>query len=164
MNDGHRFRRGAGPRIRRAPALIALVAAIPGCGDPAFDPAPGGRLAVGTWGGQDAGVIVTDSGAHVHIGCTLGDVPVAVVVGEDGRFALDGSYVLRAFPIQFGPSLPARFDGRVRGRRLTLTVAVDDTVLDEMVTLGPVSVEYGRTPDLGPCPICTVPGRRSTAR
>lgn len=151
-------------RPHRCTLAFAGLVAVTGplsvaCGDGAFFP-PGSTLEVGTWGGQDAGVIVDESGVHVHIDCTFGDIPEEVPLDADGRFAIDGTYVLRAFPIVIGPTLPARFSGRVAGRTLTLSVAVSDTVEDRMVALGPVSVVRGRDPDLGPCPICRLPGAR----
>lgn len=112
---------------------------------------------LGTWGGENAGVIVTDSETHVHIGCTLGDIPGRITVDGSGRFVVDGSYVLRAFPIQLGPRLPAQYSGRLSGRTLTLAVAVNDTTTGQVVALGPVTVQFGRDPQLGPCPICRKP-------
>jgi hypothetical protein len=79
---------------------------------------------------------------------------VRIAAGTDGRFDVAGSYVLRAYPVQIGPELPARFVGEVRGDRLRLTVTVDDTVEKQMVTLGPVFVRLGVEPRLWPCPIC----------
>ena len=118
-----------------------------------------GRVALGTWGGDNAGFIATDSVTHVHIGCTFGDGPGDVALDADGRFMMEGSYVLRAFPVLVGPRLPAQFSGRVSGKTLTFEVAVNDTVEKKLVTLGPVTVVYGRTPNMGPCPICLVPKR-----
>jgi hypothetical protein len=135
------------------PALVLLAST---CTDGALVPSDG-RLAIGTWGGDNAGVIVSESAVHVHVGCTFGDIPQRVTLGPDGRFTADGSYVLRAFPVMVGPPLPAQFSGRVAGRTLTLAVAVNDTVEKKVVALGPVSVIYGREPDLGPCPICRKP-------
>jgi hypothetical protein len=120
-------------------------------------PPSDGTLAIGDWGGDNAGVIVTAEITHVHIGCTFGDMPPAIALDASGRFTVDGSYVLRAYPIQIGPELPAQFSGRVVGRTLTLAVAVNDTVEKKVVALGPITVVYGRTPNLGPCPICRVP-------
>lgn len=135
-------------------ACCLLVSACTGSGP--FPPSDG-TLAAGTWGGENAGVIVTASASHVHIGCSFGDMPAAVPLDASGRFTVDGSYVLRAYPIQLGPSLPAQFSGRVIGRTLTLAVAVNDTVEKKVVALGPITVVFGRTPNLGPCPICHVP-------
>src|ERR1043166_6274759 len=44
---------------------------------------PGGGVVEGTWGGKNAGLIATDSTAHVHIGCTLGDTQGGIVPGPD---------------------------------------------------------------------------------
>jgi hypothetical protein len=116
-----------------------------------------GQLAQGTWGTNGAGVVVGESLVHVHFNCTLGDFPRPESLDGDGRFNLAGSYVLRAFPVQLGPSLPARFSGVVRGNRLTLSVAIDDTVEKRLVALGPTTITLGRDPVMGPCPICVKP-------
>jgi hypothetical protein len=138
-------------------AGILLV--IGGCTEGPLLPPSDGRLALGTWGGEDAGVIVTDSVTHVHVDCTYGDMPGDIPLDEFGRFTIDGSYVLRAYPVMAGPALPAQFSGRVSGRTLTLAIAVNDTVEEKIVALGPVTVLYGRTPEMGPCPICSAPRR-----
>jgi len=116
-------------------------------------------LALGTWGADGAGVIVTESLVHVHIGCTKGDFALPATLDADGRFNVPGSYILRAYPVQLGPSHPARFAGVVRGSSLTLSVAVDDTVEKKLVALGPVTILLGREPKLGPCPICATAPR-----
>jgi hypothetical protein len=137
---------------------LALVAAL-GVGncDDGVTP-PGDRvLALGTWGGDNSGMIVTDEQAHVHVGCTFGDMPGRIALDETGRFTVDGSYVLRAYPVQVGPSLPAQFSGKVVGKTLTLAIAVNDTVEKKTVALGPITVVYGRNPEMGPCPICVTP-------
>lgn len=107
-----------------------------------------------------AGVIVSDSGAHVHIGCTYGDVTGRVPLDSSGRFNVSGSYVLRAYPIAVGPSLPAQFAGSVVAGTLTLTVTVNDTVMHATTVLGPATVVLGKEPVMGPCPICRTPADR----
>ena len=116
-------------------------------------------LTRGTWGGENAGAILDDTVAHVHIGCTLGNFPLPAVVDDQGRFSADGNYTLRAYPIAVGPELPAVFTGVVNGNLLTISVAVDDTVEKRLVPLGPVTVVLGREPRMQACPIC-----RSLAR
>lgn len=121
---------------------------------------PGDRLLhPGTWGGSDAGMIVTDSGAHVHIGCTVGEVVVAIALDDQGRFDVAGSHNITAHPVDLGIYLPARLTGRtdLLQRTLTLTVTVDDTVHHETVVLGPVRLRWGAKPVMGPCPICRTP-------
>lgn len=138
-------------------ALLGLLGSS--CSESSLLPPSSGLLAVGTWGGENSGVIVTDSAAHVHVGCTFGDMPGNIQLDANGRFTIDGSYILRAFPVQLGPSLPAQFSGRVTGGTLTLAIAVNDTVEKKVVALGPIAVVYGRQPEMGPCPICRAPRR-----
>jgi hypothetical protein len=147
------------PHLFAALAALAAPAAV-ACSGRDRVAAPAGELALGTWGGDGAGVIVTDSVLHVHIGCTFGDVAGRVALDASGRFTRDGAYVLRAYPVLVGPSLPAQFSGVVEGKRLTLAVAVNDTTQGKVVSLGPVMVTFGEEPKLGPCPICTVNAMR----
>jgi hypothetical protein len=158
------------PQYRRqsralfVPSLIAAVVLAGRCqSDPTVGAPLGPDLANGTWGGNNAGAIVTDSQAHIHIGCTVGDVSGVVPLSSDGSFSVVGSYVLRAYPVTVGPSLPAQFNGRVQQRfgisTLTLTVVVNDTVAKTTQTLGPVDVTLGKEPTMGICPICRVPQR-----
>ncbi len=121
-----------------------------------------GRVVVGTWGGENAGLMADDTSAHVHIACTFGNVHQGIEPDERGHFDVPGEYVLRAYPVYVGPSLPARFQGSVSGRLMTLTVVVTDTTAqsDTTATLGPVKLTYGREPRMGPCPICRKPGER----
>ena len=117
---------------------------------------PANPVPVGTWGGDNAGVIVTDSSAHVHIGCTVGDIHQALETDPEGRFDASGMYNITAYPVYRGPDHPARFTGRTDGKLMTLTVTLTDTA----VVLGPVQVFYGKDPRMGPCPICRGPGQR----
>lgn len=131
---------------------LALAGAWLGCSAgnvPVFD----GLLPIGTWGGDGAGMIVSDTTMHLHVGCTYGDVRGRVQVVA-GAIDVDGSYMLRAYPITVGPAVPAHFAGRVVGDLATITVTVNDTVQHQTVVKGPVTVTLGQQPQLGPCPIC----------
>ncbi len=129
--------------------LLALGCSGAGTSLPPFD----GAIAIGTWGGDGAGMIVADTSMHLHIGCTYGDVSGRVPIVH-GAFDVTGSYMLRAYPITVGPAVPARFTGTVTGRVATVTVTVNDTVQHQTVVKGPVIVRFGDAPQLGPCPIC----------
>lgn len=61
-----------------AGVAIAIVATglLTATCDDAFFPADG-LLPLGEWGGDNAGVIATDSLTHVHVGCTFGDIEAA---------------------------------------------------------------------------------------
>jgi len=119
-------------------------------------------LVTGTWGGENAGLIADDTSAHVHIACTYGWVHQAIDPGSAGRFDVPGEYVLRAYPVAVGPSMPARFQGSVRGFVMTLNVVVTDTTAgrDSTVTLGPVKLLFGLEPKMQMCPICRRTGER----
>lgn len=136
-------------------SIAMLPLACTGSGSAA--PLPATQLVVGTWGTDGAGVIVSDTLVHVHVGCTKGDFRRPDALDADGRFDVAGSYMIRAYPIAIGPTLPARFTGAVRGSVLTISIAVNDTVQKTQVALGPESVVLGRQPNLGPCPICVTP-------
>lgn len=143
-------------RARRIIALAAVPLAV-ACAERSVEPSAGSTLTLGTWGGENAAFIATDSVTHVHVGCTFGDLPAKIVLDKDGRFTTNGSYVLRAYPIYIGPRLPAQFSGQVVGKTLTFAVAVNDTVNKTVVALGPATVVLGREPNMGPCPVCAVP-------
>lgn len=140
--------------MMRSLLAAVLVAALTTCdsGTP-FESNPS-LLADGTWGGENAGVIVGGAQAHVHVGCTYGDFPAPIALDAEARFSVAGEYLLRAYPIAIGPTMPAQFAGVIRNGVLTLTVAVNDTIEKRLVVLGPVTVAYGREPEMGPCPIC----------
>ena len=109
----------------------------------------------GTWGGDNAGLIVNDTDVHVHIGCTLGDADGPIKPDADGRFGATGTYNVDAYPVNRGITHPATFTGRIVGETMTLTVGLTDTAR----VLGPVTLTYGVEPQMGPCPICRVPPR-----
>ena len=123
----------------------------------------GEPLAAGTWGGKDAGLIVSDTGAHLHIGCTIGEVIVPITLDAQGRFDVPESHNLSAFPVSAGVYLPARLTGYADDDVLSLTVTVDDTVNQKTVVLGPVRLRYGTRPEMGPCPICATARDRMAA-
>lgn len=133
----------------RIPAILSLVAALACHSTPA---APISDIA-GTWGGENAGLVATDTSAHVHIGCTLGEASGPIRPDADGRFEATGTYNVDAYPVDRGITHPARFTGRITGNSMTLTVALTDTAR----TLGPVTLIYGKEPKMGPCPICRSP-------
>ena len=143
----------------RVPAVSIVTIAIgaaAACAD--LNPTQPGPVRAGTWGGTDAGAIVSDSGAHIHIGCTAGQAQQLLSADSTGHFSATGIYNIHLYPIAVGPDHPARFDGTISGTRMTLTVTLTDTA----VTLGPVQLYYGKEPGMIACPICRVPGERWT--
>jgi hypothetical protein len=136
---------------------LALAAVVAACSSGTTAPPFDGVLALGTWGGENSGMIVSDTAMHLHVACTYGDVSGRIALAANGQFDVAGSYLLRAYPIAIGPTMPARFVGRVDGGKATVTVTVNDTVEHKSVVLGPVVVTWGTDPKMGPCPICRRP-------
>ncbi len=116
-----------------------------------------GPLAIGTWGSDSGAAIVGDTAVHLHIGCTFGDVSGRIVPGANGHFTVAGTYVLRAYPVLVGPTLPAQFSGQRVGDHVTITVTVNDTTTKQLVVRGPATFTLGAAPRESPCPICRDP-------
>ena len=133
----------------RIPVALSIFAVI------ACSAATSARITevVGTWGGDNAGLIVTDTDVHVHIGCTVGDAVGPIHPDADGRFEATGTYNVDAYPVDRGIIHPATFTGQIIDQTMTLTVTLTDTAR----VLGPVTLTYGKEPIMGPCPICRVP-------
>ncbi len=142
---------------KAALAFAVAVGTIGPC-DPTGAGGPPKDLA-GTWGGNNAGMFVDDTSAHVHIGCTYGNIHQRVVPDPLGQFNVPGEQDITAYPVDRGILHPARFSGRVTGGIMTLTITLTDTA----VTLGPVVLTYGKEPRMGPCPICRPGMVRRTA-
>ena len=142
-------------QLTRWPLLAAVSMAALQCspGQTLLGPV-GTAVAIGTWGADNAGLIVDELLAHAHVGCTYGDVPARIPLDSAGNFSVAGSYLLRAFPVAVGPTMPAQFSGRVTPAGLTLIIVVNDTVAHASTTLGPVTLVYGKEPRMEVCPIC----------
>src|ERR1700694_5848760 len=114
---------------------------------------------VGTWGGDNAGLIVSSTDVHIHIGCTLGDAVGPIHPDANGRFEATGTYNVNAYPVDRGITHPARFTGQIIEQTMTLTVSLTDTAR----VLRPVTLGYGKETKAAPCPICRVPKGIRTA-
>jgi hypothetical protein len=139
--------------MSRSRLLVALAAIGPCLTGPTRS---SGSTITGTWGGDNAGLIASDSTAHVHIGCTLGDASGPIHPDAAGHFEVAGLYDVDAYPVARGILHPARFFGEISERTMVLTVALTDTARQ----LGPVTLTYGKEPRMQACPICRVPKPR----
>ena len=138
--------------------VIGFFAALISCATATSTPT-GNLVIQGTWGGDNAGLIVNVDDVHVHIGCTLGDAKGPVQTDLNGHFEATGTYNVDAYPVNRGIEHPAKFSGDVAGNTMTLTVSLTDTGQ----VLGPVTLTYGKQAQMGPCPICRVPKKRVVA-
>jgi hypothetical protein len=108
--------------------LVALVCA-PACSTSTAPTA--GRVAVGTWGAEHLRLDLTDAGGTAEYDCAHGTIDEPLTTDRDGRFSAAGTHTFEhGGPIRIDdpPNRhPARYDGRVVGDTLQVTVTVTDT-------------------------------------
>ena len=105
----------------------------------------------GEWGGVHLGLVVTAAGADLEYDCAEGRITGEVRPDESGRFSVVGMH----FPGHGGPiridetreSRPARYDGTVRGDKMTITV----TLTDSNEVLGTFALVHGASPHVFKC-------------
>ena len=118
---------------RRVVTLLAALGALSlgaaqGCTTgPRFS---GDRLPPGSWGGEHALLMVSDTAAALEFDCASGRIGGTLPVDDDGRFAWDGEYVVgHGGPVRQDevPDVrPATYFGTTNGRDMTLHVRVKD--------------------------------------
>lgn len=87
-------------------------------------------LPQGVWGGAHARLEVNDGGAVVEYDCAHGSIDEQLALDSEGRFDARGTFVREGGSIRVGikrPIRPARYEGRVSGEQLKLTVTLTDT-------------------------------------
>lgn len=127
-----------------APVLLLLLAA--GC---ATAP-PAGVALTGRWGGQHVGLELAANGGTADYDCAAGRIDGPVLPRADGTFQALGTHTPgTGGPERVGavpPSYAARYEGSVRGDRMTLQVRVENGVL-----VGPFTLRRGVEPILMRC-------------
>jgi hypothetical protein len=130
---------------RRQLLLAGLLIVLAACGDiTSFS------LSISTWGGVHVGLTITASGGLLEYDCAMGRIDEPIVVRQ-GRFDVTGVH----WPGQGGPigvdttrvPRPARYQGRVTGDRMALTVTLTDT----NESLGTFDLTRGASPRVFKC-------------
>jgi hypothetical protein len=116
-------------RLARVVTLAALALPAPACQLPtAMD---SGRVAVGTWGGDHIRLDVVPGGATIEYDCAHGTIDEPIVVGDGARFVAAGTHTREhGGPIRVDEPAdrhPARYNGRVVGDTMEITVTITDT-------------------------------------
>lgn len=116
-------------------STLALVAIAAACSSPT---AP---VAVGTWGGPEASLVLTRAGGNLSYSCGAGTIDSAWTISDDGQFLASGEHFFGGGPVppQGREPHPARYSGTIKGNALTLTVTLSDLDL----TLGPYRLLRG---------------------
>lgn len=125
---------------------VLLFLGLAGCMAPEVP-----QVVTGTWGGVHLGLVASDTGAELEYDCASGRITGPVRPDGDGRFSAAGTH----FPGHGGPiridevreERPARYDGTVRGSKMTITVTLSDT----NDGLGTFSLVRGASPQVIKC-------------
>ncbi len=132
-------------RSRQLCLAIAATLMAAACGESLRIPqAQGGPLGPSVWGGQEAGLVVTDTGATVQFACAVGTISVAIVRDAAGHFRVPGIYALTPGPAYLPH--PATYDGTVIGDAMALSVIVPEVSAQPV---GPFALARG-VPFTGP--------------
>jgi len=105
----------------------------------------------GIWGGEHAGLEVTEGGGRVEYDCAHGTIDQKIVADARGVFELRGTHVReRGGPVRKGESEdshPAVYKGQIEGDTMTLTVTESDTGQ----SVGTFTLTHGRQPHIVKC-------------
>ncbi|MGB8511110.1 MAG: hypothetical protein WCD76_22255 [Pyrinomonadaceae bacterium] len=108
------------------------------------------RVPPGKWGGAHVRLEVHNDGAEIEYDCAHGTLAGPLRLDGEGRFHAKGTHVRERGHIRLGetpPGRPARFQGRVSARTMTLTVTLEDSTED----LGTFTLTQGSDGRLWKC-------------
>jgi hypothetical protein len=134
--------------LTRTTGILIMLSATCGGGPVA----PGQqRLPAGQWGGQHAGMEVTETGAELEFDCAHGRIDQAIALSEAGRFDVRGTYA----PERPGPrreddntARTVRYAGQVDGKTMTLAINSSDSAADVIASY---TLEHGKAPVIRKC-------------
>lgn len=108
------------------------------------------RLPAGTWGADHVRLVVDEDKAEIEFDCAHGKVFGPLTLDDEGRFNLKGAVIREGGPRRIDvkrESHPARYEGRVVGKQMTLNVTLTNT----SQTLGEFSLILGSEGRLWKC-------------
>ena len=98
------------------------------CGDNSVHPA---TKIEGLWGAEHIELIAESDQVLIEYDCARGTIDSALIPDSDGQFDILGTYRPGSGPVNLNApppdTRPARYQGRVYGNRLELTVTLTDT-------------------------------------
>ncbi len=108
--------------------VLAFILLLAACGDGSI---PSGTKIEGLWGAEHIELVADSGGALVEYDCAIGTIDSVLILDANGEFDLVGTHTLGGGPVNLNDpppnALPARFQGRVQGNRLELTVTLTNT-------------------------------------
>ena len=114
-------------------------------------PATPGEPLTGSWGGRHVALELGRDGGTLEYDCAAGTIDEPVRPDSLGRFSVSGTHTPgHGGPERVGeevPVLPANYEGRITGSRITLSVRVLPSGLD----LGPFTLRRDEAPVITRC-------------
>ncbi len=118
---------------------LSLILILVACGESAPPP---GTMLEGLWGTEHLELVANSDGALLEYDCAIGTIDSALILDANGEFDLVGTHTLGGGPVNLN-DLPdatrARFQGRMMGNRLELTITLTNTG----DVIGPYILVYG---------------------
>ena len=109
------------------------------------------QVTIGIWGGEHISMTVTSKGGTVEYDCAHGTISRRIVLDRRGRLNVQGTHVEEhGGPVREGEqanSFPVLFTGRIKGKRMYLTVKRRDNGQP----IGIFTLVYGQEPSLFKC-------------
>ena len=109
------------------------------------------NIAAGAWGGQHINIAIEGNTATIEYDCANGTINGPFKLDRNGRFSLSGTHVTgHPGPIRVDvkpESQPARYTGRIDGKKMTLTV----TLTNGNVKIGTFNLTHGQAGRLRKC-------------
>ena len=134
--------------MRKSACALALLVSL-AAGRCMTGPTP--VVVLGSWGGSHLSLDVTSTGARLEYDCADGVIEEPLRPDAEGRFTATGVHTpghggpIRADEVL--PALRARYEGRIRGERMSLLVTLTETGL----VLGSFDLRRGSPGLLVPC-------------
>ena len=128
-------------------ALAAAALLMGGCSDGPTEPAD----LTGQWGAPHLALVLTEEGGTLEYDCAHGTIDPGWTVSDEGRFLGAGEHVQEhGVPIAEDEVVvprPARYEGRLRGDNLRLTI----TLTDSARVVGTFDLKRGETGPVFKC-------------
>lgn len=121
-------------------SILVTLLSLTACGEDSVQPT---TQIEGEWGAEHIMLVADDAGGVLEYDCAHGTIDESLITNADGYFDFVGTHTRETG----GPSQvdeesdihPARYEGRVSGNTLTLTI----TLTDSGDVLGPYSLVLG---------------------
>jgi hypothetical protein len=108
--------------------VLSLALLLAACGEVSSQ---AGTKIEGLWGAEHLELIADNEGALLEYDCAVGTIDSALILDANGEFDLIGTHTPGGGPVNLNEpppnARPARFQGRIQGKRLELTITLTDT-------------------------------------